>query len=72
MTYDHVTPYMHKARLGVLLERKGMSRKELAKLLDASPKTIKAIESGKYDPPLSMAYKLAAALDVPVERLFSD
>jgi putative transcriptional regulator len=72
MTYDHITNYMHKARLGVLLERSGVTREELAKLLNASPKTLAAFEKGDYDPPLSFAYKLAAALKVPVERLFSD
>jgi hypothetical protein len=40
MTYDHITNYMHKARLGVLLERSGVTREELAKLLNASPKTL--------------------------------
>jgi len=72
MTYNHIANYMPKSRLGELLERNGMTRKELAKLLDASPKTIAAIEKGDYDPPLSFAYKLAAALEIPVERLFSD
>lgn len=72
MTYDHITSYMHKNRLAVLLERAGMTREDLAKFLKVSPKTLAAIEKGDYDPPLSFAYKLAAALNVPVERLFSD
>ena len=72
MTYNHITSYMSKSRLGELLERNKMSRDELAKLVDASPKTISAIENGDYDPPLSFAYKLAAALNVPVEKLFTD
>lgn len=72
MTYNHVQPSLSTSRLAELLERSGMTRKELAKLLDASPKTLAAIENGNYDPPLSFAYKLAAALKIPVERLYSD
>lgn len=72
MTYNHMQPFMSKSRLPELLERSGMTRKELAKLLNASPNTLAAIEKGDYDPPLSFAYKLAAALKIPVERLYSD
>lgn len=72
MTYNHIEAFMSKSRLGELLERSEMTRDELAKFLNISPKTIAAIEKGDYDPPLSFAYKLAAALKVPVERLFSD
>lgn len=63
---------MPKSRLDELLQRNGLSKEELAKRLNISAKTIKAIEHGDYDPPLSFAYKLAAELKVPVERLFSD
>jgi putative transcriptional regulator len=72
MTYNHIQPFMAKSRLAELLERSGVTRKELAQLLNTSAQTLKAIENGNYDPPLSFAYKLAAALKVPVERLFSD
>jgi putative transcriptional regulator len=63
---------MSKSRLPELLERAGMTRDELAKNLNVSDKTIAAIESGDYDPPLSFAYKLAAELKISVERLFTD
>ena len=72
MTYNHIASHMSRSRLVELLERKRMTRDELAELLGASSKTLEAIEHGNYDPPLSFAYKLAAALEVPVERLFSD
>jgi len=72
MCYNHVANYMHKSRLGELLDRAGITREELAKRLNASTKTIAAIEKGNYDPPLSFAYKLAAELKIPIERLFTD
>lgn len=72
MTYNHIQAFMTKGRLEELLERNEMSRDELAKLMGASERTIEAIDKGEYDPPLSVAYKLAAALRMPVERLFTD
>ena len=72
MCYNHVANYMPKARLAELLDRANMTREELAKNLDVSAKTLSAIESGDYDPPLSFAYKLSAELQIPVERLFTD
>ena len=72
MTYNHMTASLSKSRLGELMERNGVTRAELAELLRSSPKTLEAIEKGDYDPPLSLAYKIAAALKVPVERLYTD
>lgn len=72
MCYNHIANFMPKSRLGELLERIGMTRDELAKNLNVSSKTLVAIEKGNYDPPLSFAYKLAAELKIPVERLFTD
>lgn len=72
MCYNHIANFMAKSRLGELLDRAGMTREELAERLNVSVKTVAAIEKGDYDPPLSFAYKLAAELKIPVERLFSD
>lgn len=72
MTYDHIQSSISKSRLAELLERNDMTHDDLAKFLGSSARTLQAIEKGDYDPPLSFAYKLAAALQVPVEQLFSD
>jgi putative transcriptional regulator len=72
MCYNHIANFMSKARLAELLDRAGMTRTQLAKNLNVSTKTITAMEKGDYDPPLSLAYKLAAELKIPVERLFTD
>ena len=72
MCYDHIVSHLSKSRLGELMEKAEVSREELAELVESTPKVLEAIEQGKYDPPLSISYKLAAALKVPVENLFED
>ena len=49
---------------------RGWSQGELADRVDASRQTINAIEADKYDPSLPLAYRLAALLELPVERIF--
>ena len=48
-----------------------MSQEEFAKLVDVSRQTINSIESGKYDPSLPLAFKLAEVFDVLIEDLFT-
>lgn len=72
MCYDHVVSNLTKARVEELLTRNNMTEEELAKLINASPLTLKAIQDGRYDPPLSVAHKLAGAFNIPVEKLFDD
>ena len=72
MCYDHITSSLTKSRISELLSRNNMTFDELAKLTEASPATLEAIQDGRYDPPLSMAHKLAAAFKIPVEKLFDD
>ena len=49
---------------------KNMSQEELAKMCKVSRQTINAIENNKYDPTLSLAFKLAKVLQVTVDELF--
>lgn len=72
MCYDHVVSVISKIRMNELLKRNKMSIDELAKLINASPASLRAMEKGNYDPPLSVAYKLAAALNVSIEKLYSE
>lgn len=46
------------------------SQAELGSKVDVSRQTIIAIESGKYDPSLPLAFKLAAVFGVQIEDLF--
>lgn len=49
----------------------GISQEELAKKCSVSRQTINAIENNKYDPSLSLAFRLAAELGATVDELFT-
>jgi putative transcriptional regulator len=53
-------------------EARGWSQAELAEHLAVSRQTVNAIETGKYDPSLPLAFKLARLFDEPIEALFDD
>lgn len=48
----------------------GISQEELAKKCTVSRQTINAIENNKYDPTLSLAFRLARELELTVDELF--
>lgn len=48
----------------------GLSQEELANHCGVSRQTINAIENNKYDPTLSLAFRLAQELGTTVDRLF--
>ena len=48
----------------------GWSQAELAEKVDVSRQTINAIETGKYDPSLPLAFKLADVFACTIEELF--
>lgn len=49
---------------------RGWSQGELGARLEVSRQTINAIETGRYEPSLALALKLALLFEAPVERLF--
>ena len=49
----------------------GLSQEELAKRCGVSRQTVNAIENNKYDPTLSLAFKLARELEIRVDELIS-
>ncbi|RIM77067.1 transcriptional regulator, partial [Staphylococcus xylosus] len=49
----------------------GLSQETLSKNLNVSRQTINAIENDKYDPSLTLAFKLAKQFNVTVDELFS-
>ncbi|NJC05636.1 putative transcriptional regulator [Sphingomonas kaistensis] len=59
-------------RLRVLRAERGWSQAELASHLDVSRQAVNAIETGKYDPSLPLAFKLARLFEQPIEQIFSD
>jgi putative transcriptional regulator len=59
-----------KNRLKVLRAERDWSQAELAELLDVSRQTINALETGKYDPSLPLAFKIAFLFDCKIEDVF--
>lgn len=49
----------------------GLSQKELAERCGVSRQTVNAIENDKYDPTLSLAFRLAKELQLTVNELFT-
>ena len=49
---------------------RGWSQKELGEQLSVSRQTVNAIETGKYDPSLPLAFKIAALFGQPIEEIF--
>ncbi|WP_033073455.1 helix-turn-helix transcriptional regulator [Sphingopyxis sp. MWB1] len=61
-----------KNQLKVLRAMRSWSQAELAERLDVSRQAVNAIETGKYDPSLPLAFKLARLFDMPIEEIFDD
>ena len=60
-----------KNRLKVRRAERDWTQADLADQLQVTRQTINAIEKGKYDPSLPLAFKLAALFGMPIEALFS-
>lgn len=63
---------MMKNRLKVLRAERDWSQADLATRLDVSRQSVNAIETGKYDPSLPLAFKIARLFEAPIETIFSD
>jgi putative transcriptional regulator len=61
-----------KNRLRDLRAELGWSQAELADRLEVSRQSVNAIETGKYDPSLPLAFKLARLFATSIEDLFTD
>ena len=57
-------------RLRELRDTRGWSQAALAERLEVSRQTINALETGKYDPSLPLAFRIARAFGVGVEQVF--
>ena len=53
-----------------LREAQGWSQGELAERLEVSRQTVNALETGKYDPSLPLAFRIARLFGQPIESLF--
>lgn len=59
-------------RLKVLRAERDWSQAHLADLLGVSRQTVNALETGRYDPSLPLAFKIARVFGQPIESIFSD
>ena len=61
-----------KNRLKVLRAERDWSQADLAARLDVSRQSVNAIETGKYDPSLPLAFRIARLFGQPIEAIFQD
>ncbi|MGZ8290599.1 MAG: helix-turn-helix transcriptional regulator [Telluria sp.] len=54
-----------------LRAERGWSQAALAEMLDVSRQTINAIETGRYDPSLPLAFAISKLFALPIESIFS-
>jgi putative transcriptional regulator len=61
-----------KNRLRVLRAEQGWSQADLAKALEVSRQSVNAIETGRFDPSLPLAFKLARLFKSSIEQIFTE
>ena len=61
-----------KNRLRVLRAERNWSQADLAQKLEVSRQSVNAIETGKFDPSLPLAFRLARLFETTIESIFSD
>lgn len=59
-----------KNKVSELRDQKGWTQGQLAKQLGVSRQSVNAIETGKYDPSLPLAFRIAAVFERPIEEIF--
>ncbi len=61
-----------KNHLKTLRGERGWTQAHLAEALDVSRQTVNAIEKGKFDPSLPLAFRIARLFDLKIEEIFFD
>ncbi len=61
-----------KNKLKVLRAMRDWSQAQLGEALDVSRQAINAIETGKYDPSLPLAFKISRLFGIPIQEIFDD
>ena len=59
-------------RLKVLRAERDWSQADLAQALGVSRQTVNALETGRYDPSLPLAFRIAHVFGQPIESIFSE
>ena len=63
---------VHEEPTKALRAERGWSQAELAERLDVARQSVNAIETGKYDPSLPLAFKIARLFGQSIEAIFED
>jgi putative transcriptional regulator len=61
-----------KNRIKVLRAERNMTQADLAAEVQVSRQTINAIEKGKFDPSLPLAFKISRLFELPIEDIFQE
>ncbi len=61
-----------KNLLRELRAQRGWSQADLAQKLDVSRQSVNAVETGKFDPSLPLAFRIARVFDMSIESIFID
>jgi len=61
-----------KNKIKVLRAEHNMTQADLAVKVEVSRQTINAIETGKFDPSLPLAFKISRLFELPIENIFID
>ncbi|MBG42787.1 MAG: transcriptional regulator [Aequorivita sp.] len=61
-----------KNKIKVLRAEHNMTQAELAAEVEVSRQTINAIETGKFDPSLPLAFKISRLFEMPIEDIFQN
>lgn len=59
-----------KNRLKEIRKERGIKQEELAAALEVSRQTIGSLENGRYNPSITLAFKLARYFDMSIEDIF--
>ena len=59
-------------RLKVLRAERDWTQADLAQALEVSRQTVNALETGRYDPSLPLAFRIARLFGLPIEEIFED
>lgn len=59
-------------KLKVLRAMRDWSQADLAAVLDVSRQAVNAIETGKHDPSLPLAFRISRLFQMPIEEIFDD
>jgi putative transcriptional regulator len=61
-----------KNHLKELRSTRGWSQGALADQLDVSRQTVNALETGRFDPSLPLAFRISRLFELPIEQIFID